>query len=84
MSTARHPPEPWHSFLRALDDAVEKEVRLDCIGGFVVTQLYGLERPTADLYVIELAPPQRLHGFDRTGRYSGDVILVINDENPAP
>jgi hypothetical protein len=56
MSTAKHPPEPWNSFLRALDGAVETDVRLDCIGGFVVTQLYGLERPTADLDVIELAP----------------------------
>lgn len=58
MPTAKHPPEPWHSFLRELDEAVETTVRLDCLGGFVVTQLYGLERPTADLDVIELAPKQ--------------------------
>jgi hypothetical protein len=56
MSIAKHPPEPWHSFLRDLDEAVETVVRLDCIGGFVVTQLYGLDRPTADLDVIEVAP----------------------------
>lgn len=31
-------------------------VGLDCIGGFVVTQLYGLDRPTADVDLIELAP----------------------------
>ncbi|MGD0830438.1 MAG: hypothetical protein ABR907_05810 [Terracidiphilus sp.] len=31
-------------------------MRLDCIGGFVVTLLYGLERPTADVDVVELAP----------------------------
>ncbi len=31
-------------------------VRMDCIGGFVVTQLYGLERSTADLDIVELAP----------------------------
>jgi hypothetical protein len=29
---------------------------LDCIGGFVVTQVYGLDRATADMNVIELAP----------------------------
>jgi hypothetical protein len=58
MSTAKQPPEPWHSFLRDLDQAVDTTVRLDCIGGFVVTQFYGLERPTADLDVIELAPQQ--------------------------
>src|ERR1700677_4980273 len=48
MSTVKRPPEPWHSFLRELDEAVDDIVRLACIGGFVVTQLYGLERPTAD------------------------------------
>ena len=50
------PPDPWHSFLRELDDAVDTVVRMDCIGGFVVTQLYGLERSTADVDVVELAP----------------------------
>ena len=56
MSAEKHPPEPWNSFLKDLDEAVNDVVRLDCIGGFVVTQLYGLERPTADVDVIELAP----------------------------
>jgi hypothetical protein len=59
MSTVKRPPEPWHSFLRELDEAVDDIVRLDCIGGFVVTQLYGLERPTADIDVIELAPREQ-------------------------
>lgn len=31
-------------------------VRIDCIGGFVVTQLYGLDRSTSDLDFVELAP----------------------------
>jgi hypothetical protein len=56
MLTPKRPPEPWDSFLQELDAAVNNNVRLDCIGGFVVTQLYGLNRPTADLDVIELAP----------------------------
>lgn len=56
MSSELRPPEPWHSFLRDLDDALQAPARLDCIGGFVVTQLYGLARPTADVDVIELAP----------------------------
>ena len=56
MSFELRPPEPWHSFLRDLDDALQTPARLDCIGGFVVTQLYGLVRPTADMDVIELAP----------------------------
>ena len=50
------PPAPWHAFFLDLNDALENVARLDCIGGFVVTQLYGFVRPTADVDVIELAP----------------------------
>lgn len=50
------PPEPWRSFLRDLDDAAGGEVFLHCIGGFVVTMLYGLQRPTADIDVLEAIP----------------------------
>jgi hypothetical protein len=56
MSSSNRPPEPWDSFFKELDEAVDTIVRIDCIGGFVVTLLYGLERPTADVDVIELRP----------------------------
>ncbi len=49
-------PEPWLSFLRELDASVHEEVRLDCMGGFVVTQVYGFSRTTGDLDVLEIAP----------------------------
>lgn len=49
-------PEPWLSFLGELDSAVHEEVRLDCMGGFVVTTVYGFSRPTGDLDVLEIAP----------------------------
>lgn len=49
-------PEPWLSFLRELDSAVHEEVLLDCMGGFVVTTVYGFSRPTGDLDVLEIAP----------------------------
>lgn len=55
MSIPEKPPEPWHSFFTDLDNAVTSPVVLDCIGGFVVTQLYGLSRPTADVDFIEFA-----------------------------
>lgn len=58
MSPNPLPPQPWHAFFSALDEAVESITRLDCIGGFVVTQMYGLKRPTADVDVIELAPKE--------------------------
>lgn len=49
-------PEPWLSFLRELDSAVKEEVRLDCMGGFVVTLVYGFSRATGDLDVLDIAP----------------------------
>jgi hypothetical protein len=42
--------EPWNAFLKELD------VWLECIGGFVVTMLYGMSRATGDLDVLEIAP----------------------------
>ena len=56
MPAIDRPPAPWDGFFHELDSAVNTIVRLDCIGGFVFTQLYGLERPTADVDVVELAP----------------------------
>ena len=50
MRTNR-PPEPWDSLLKKLDSVVGQTVRLDCIGGFVVTQIYGVVRRTVDIDV---------------------------------
>lgn len=56
MSPNRSIPEPWLSFLRELDSAVHEEIRLDCMGGFVVTMVYGFSRQTGDLDVLQIAP----------------------------
>lgn len=73
MPITNRPPEPWDSFLKRLDAAVDTVVRLDCIGGFVVTQLYGLDRFTADVDVIELAPPAAASTVLTLGRRGGDL-----------
>lgn len=36
------PAEPWRSFLRELDELLTAPVELRCLGGFVVTQQYGI------------------------------------------
>jgi hypothetical protein len=46
----------WQLFLGELDSVLTEPTRLHCIGGFVVTQVYGFDRPTADLDVVEIAP----------------------------
>jgi uncharacterized nucleotidyltransferase DUF6036 len=66
-------PEPWYSFLKELDNAVEEPVRLDCIGGFVITMLYGSPRPTADLDVLEIAPGTAGNILGRIAIQGGDL-----------
>ena len=86
MDPNKSVPEPWLSFLRELDSAVETEIRLDCMGGFVVTMVYGFSRPTADLDVLEIAPREagkamlelgvqggRLHKKYKIYRYEGTM-----------
>ena len=52
-------PEKWRKFLRELDGAATAETRLDCMGGFAVTQWYGFSRETIDLDVLALAPREQ-------------------------
>jgi hypothetical protein len=56
MSSELRPPEPWHSFLLDLNDALQSPARLDCIGGSLSRGYTDSPRPTADVDVIELAP----------------------------
>ncbi len=42
-------PEPWLSFLREIDAFVGEETHIHCLGGFVVTLVYGSTRETSDL-----------------------------------
>ena len=53
-------PEPWRAFLKALDERLSERVELHCIGGFVVTLLYGLSRETSDMDVLTAVPHDRL------------------------
>jgi hypothetical protein len=43
------PPEPCCSFLYDLDSQLKDVVALRCLGGFVVTQQYGIGRGTSDI-----------------------------------
>lgn len=48
-ASVEQPAEPWCSFLRELDDLLAAPVELRCLGGFVVSQQYGVGRETADI-----------------------------------
>ena len=73
MSQPEAVPEPWFSFLKELDNIVTGPVRLDCIGGFVVTMRYGLKRPTADVDVLEIAPLSAAKVFSQVALQGGEL-----------
>lgn len=66
-------PQPWGAFLAELDESLEETTRLDCIGGFVVTILYGMGRPTADVDVLEIAPRQSADTINRLAVRGGSL-----------
>jgi hypothetical protein len=67
-------PEPWFYFLQELDVLATETVRLDCIGGFVVTVHYGLSRTTADVDVLEIAPRSAADKFSRVAMLGGPLF----------
>jgi Zn-dependent alcohol dehydrogenase len=73
------PAEWWSSVLADLNARVEREVRLHCCGGFVVSAVYGLARTTADLDVLAVVPSDQQRELARlAGR--GSVLHQTNDE----
>jgi hypothetical protein len=49
-------PEPWYSFFKEIDSWLEEETVLEILGGFVITQVYGSPRTTADIDVVSINP----------------------------
>jgi len=67
---AKYILEPWKSFFTEIDNSLEEDVPLHCLGGFVMTMLYGLDRPTADVDVLPLgsnSAPESLLGLAGEG-----------------
>lgn len=60
-------PEPWRSFLLEIDSTIGEDVELHCLGGFVITVLYDLTRPTADVDVIAITPRSEIDSLMSLG-----------------
>jgi hypothetical protein len=73
MSQHEPIPEPWFSFLKELDALATTTVSFHCIGGFVVTMLYGLGRTTGDLDVLEVAPKSARDAFAKVAMQGGEL-----------
>jgi hypothetical protein len=64
-NTEQDPPLPWSAFLDELDQAISGPIELHCIGGFVVSLLYGLSRPTGDVDYIAAIPRYRMEELEQ-------------------
>lgn len=60
--------EPWSSFFTEVNNSLHEELALHCLGGFVMTMLYGLDRPTADVDVLPVRSKFRNAIADAFGR----------------
>jgi uncharacterized nucleotidyltransferase DUF6036 len=49
-------PEPWLTFLSEVDRALTRTTEVHCLGGFVLSVLWALPRPTGDIDFIEIRP----------------------------
>ncbi len=58
-------PQPWDTFLAAVDALLPDPVELHCLGGFVVAVRYHLPRPTGDLDYIEIIPHHAMEVLQR-------------------
>lgn len=55
--TARVLPTRWKAFLQDVDRLLGSAVELHCLGGFVLSALYELPRPTGDVDYVAAMPP---------------------------
>ena len=60
-------PKPWLAFLKEVDAALSEPVTLQCLGGFVLTALYGLPRYTGDLDYIQVIPREAADQVEKIG-----------------
>ena len=63
-------PEPWKDFLSELDSRLEETIEFHCLGGFVLTTIYGLPRTTADLDIVAVAFSSNAHLIALAGKGS--------------
>jgi len=69
------PPSPWREFLQELDAKMTEVCRLPCFGGFAVTMEYGISRLTADIDVLDVAPPHTVKVLMREGGKGSPLAL---------
>src|SRR5256885_17148169 len=75
-------PAPWVAFLGGLDSLVPEPVALHCIGGFVLTVLYGVPRGTSDLDCVAILPHHDLEAIAGRGSASATTSRAYFQDSP--
>lgn len=68
-----HLPDPWKSFFAEIDAALNQEVVLHCLGGFVAKIMYDLPRETSDVDVLPIASNNEIDCIFRTAVEGSDL-----------
>lgn len=66
-------PEPWLEFLSELDANAVEPIDFHCLGGFVVTLVYGAERTTSDVDVLMFVPKTEASALVGLGQKGSDL-----------
>lgn len=66
-------PSPWPEFLLDVDRSFPETVELHCVGGFVLTAVYGIPRTTNDLDYISVNPRQAHEELNRIAGQDSDL-----------
>src|SRR5688572_868882 len=56
----RRAAPPWDALLTAVNDRLTEAMDIFCLGGFVMGEVYGMLRPTADIDFLEITPTNQL------------------------
>ena len=66
-------PEPWLSFFSELDKIADQPIDFHCLGGFVVTIVYGVPRSTSDVDVLMFVPKENSARLINSGQKGSDL-----------
>ena len=65
LDEVQKPSARWKDFLLDVDELLQSAVELHCLGGFVLSLLYDLPRPSADVDYIAAMPSSTIAELER-------------------
>ena len=60
-------PSPWREFLLAVGSQLSQNIEVHCLGGFVLTVVYGISRSTGDIDYLTAVPIHSIAELENAG-----------------